>query len=148
MPRQALLVAVAAAVLCATTATAISTTGAAASTTPLNVLMIAIDDLRTEISAYLEGAHMHTPHMQALAQDSVVFERAYVQVALCSPSRTALLTSRRADTTRVWIISPEQYWRNRGCNATTLPQTFKEGGYGTVAGAGKIFHGVCRLCPC
>ena len=48
---------------------------------PLNVLLIAVDDLRTEISPYPEGAHMHTPNLERLANRSVVFERAYVQVA-------------------------------------------------------------------
>eukprot|EP00937_MAST-01D_sp_MAST-1D-sp2_P005943 g5943.t1 len=106
---------------------------------PLNVLLIAVDDLRTEMTPYPEGAHMHTPNLQRLANRSVVFERAYVQVAVCMPSRTALLTSRRPDTSRSWTIEPDQYWRKSGGNFSTLPQTFKERGYWTC-GMGKIFH--------
>ena len=87
---------------------------------PLNVLLIAVDDLRTEISPYPEGAHMHTPNLERLAARSVVFERAYVQVAVCMPSRTALLTSRRPDTSRSWTIEPDQYWRKSGGNFSTL----------------------------
>jgi len=105
----------------------------------LNVLMISIDDLRTEISVYPEGAHVHTPNMQQLATRSLVFDRAYVQVAVCMPSRTALLTSRRPDTSRSWTIEPDQYWRKSGGNFTTLPQAFKEAGY-FVCGMGKVFH--------
>ena len=63
-----------------------------------------------------------TPNMDALAAKSVRFDNAYVAVAWCSPSRTALLTSRRPDTTRTWSVVPEEYWRERGGNFTTLPQ--------------------------
>lgn len=104
----------------------------------LNVLMISVDDLRTELSVYPEGAHMHTPNVARLASRGVVFERAYVAVALCMPSRTALLTSRRPDTSRSWTIEADQYFRvSGGRNFTTLPQLFKEKGYLTV-GMGKV----------
>lgn len=106
---------------------------------PMNVLMIAIDDLRTEISAYPEGAHVHTPNIAKLAERSVVFERAYVSVALCMPSRTALLTSRRPDVSRCWTIEADQYFRRSGGNFTTLPQIFKNNGFRAI-GMGKIFH--------
>jgi hypothetical protein len=82
---------------------------------------------------------MHTPHIDALAADSVTFTGAYVAVAWCSPSRTALLTSRRPDTSRTWSVNPAEYWRQRGGNFTTLPQLFKEAGFQTL-GVGKIFH--------
>lgn len=55
-----------------------------------NVLFLASDDMRPEISPY--GAHyMHTPNMQSLADDGFVFRRMYVQQALCAPSRTVML---------------------------------------------------------
>jgi iduronate 2-sulfatase len=107
-----------------------------------NVLMFAVDDLRSQLSIYPEGgAYMHTPNMERLAQRSVVFERAYVAVALCMPSRTALLTSRRPDTSRSWTIEADQWFRQNdtGAGWTTLPQAFKESGYLTL-GMGKIFH--------
>jgi len=105
-----------------------------------SVLMLPVDDLRTQLSVYEEGgAFMHTPNFERIAKRSVVFERAYVQVALCMPSRTSLLTSRRPDTTRSWTIEPDQYWRRSGGNFTTLPQHFKDSGYLTI-GMGKVFH--------
>ena len=93
---------------------------------PYDVLMIAVDDLRTELSIYPEGASvpMHTPNIERIAERGLVFERAYVQVALCMPSRTSLLTSRRPDTSRSWTIEADQYWRKSGGNFTTLPQHF------------------------
>ena len=73
--------------------------------------VIAIDDMRPEMTPY-GHTHMHTPHLQKLADRSVVFSRAYVSVALCMPSRTALLTSRRPDTTRNWQISQQEFFRD------------------------------------
>ena len=35
---------------------------------------------------------MHTPNLDALANQSLLLKRAYVQQAVCSPSRTSLLT--------------------------------------------------------
>jgi arylsulfatase A-like enzyme len=79
----------------------------------MNVLMIAIDDLRPESSAY-GHTHMHTPNMQKLADRSTLFTRAYVQVALCMPSRNALLFSRRPDTAQAWEIADTQFPRRCG----------------------------------
>lgn len=84
---------------------------------------------------------MHTPNMDRIAKQSMVFERAYVMVALCMPSRTSLLTSRRPDTSRSWTIETDQYWRLSAPegNFTTMPERFKAEGYLTM-GMGKIFH--------
>ena len=45
-----------------------------------------------------------------LAATGTTFLRAYCQVALCSPSRTSLLTGLRPDMTKVWVIGP--YFRH------------------------------------
>jgi arylsulfatase A-like enzyme len=102
------------------------------------VLLIVADDMRPELGCY-GCAHMKTPHIDALAADAVTFTAAYVAVAWCSPSRTALLVSRRPDTSRTWSVSPSEYWRQRGGNFTTLPQLFKSQGFETL-GCGKVFH--------
>ena len=104
-----------------------------------NVLFIAVDDLRTELGAY-GHSQVVTPNFDSLASKSLVFERAYCQVAVCSPSRTSLLTGRRPDTNHVWrnLADETGYWREY-TNATTIPQYFKENDYITV-GMGKVFH--------
>ncbi|XP_065190341.1 iduronate 2-sulfatase-like isoform X2 [Sycon ciliatum] len=102
-----------------------------------NVLFFAIDDLRPDLGAY--GADfVISPNIDKLAKRSLLFERAYCQVSFCSPSRTSLLTGRRPDTTHVWQISGQEYWR-QVVNATSLPQYFKQNGYVTI-GMGKVFH--------
>ena len=109
----------------------------------LNVLFLASDDMRPDLGCYMNShpafrsPPIHTPNLDKLAQKSVLFERAYAQQALCSPSRTSLLTGRRPDTTRVTDLVT--YFRKFGGNFTTIPQFFKDQGYYTVGG-GKIFH--------
>ena len=102
-----------------------------------NVLFLAVDDLRPELGAY-GSTIVKSPNLDALASKSMVFERAYCQIAVCSPSRASLLTGRRPDTNHVWEIAPDEYWRQY-TNATSIPQYFKENGYISI-GMGKIFH--------
>ena len=84
--------------------------------------------------------YMNTPNLQSLADDGYTFRRTYVQQALCAPSRTALLTSRRPDSSRVWTIGP--YFRDTtGKDYTTLPQFFKQHGYRAI-GHGKVHLGL------
>ena len=109
-----------------------------------NVLFLVSDDLRPELGCYNgpdapAPVHpsMHTPNLDKLAARSLLLKRAYVQEALCAPSRASFLTARRPDTTHVYQGVP--YWRIVGGNFTTLPQYFKQNGYIT-AGLGKVFH--------
>ena len=102
-----------------------------------NILFFAVDDLRVELGAY-GHPQVKSPNVDELASKSLVFERAYCQVAVCSPSRASLLTGRRPDTNHVWRIAPDEYWRTF-TNATSIPQYFKENGYVSI-GMGKIFH--------
>ncbi len=102
-----------------------------------NVLFIAVDDLRPQLGVYGHSM-MKTPNIDRLASRSILFERAYCQIALCSPSRTSILTGRRPDTNHVWEIANDEYWRMY-TNATTIPQYFKENGYISI-GLGKVFH--------
>ena len=73
----------------------------AAKAQPKNVLYIVYDDLRPDLSAY-DVKFMDTPNIQKLADTGTVFERAYCQEAVCSPSRNSFATGRRPNTTAVW----------------------------------------------
>ena len=101
----------------------------------LNVVFIAIDDLRPEMGAY--GGVALTPHMDAFAKSAVLMNRNYVQIGVCSPSRTSLLTGRYPDSTRITDLW--HYFRDVGANSTTLPEAFRLAGYRTI-GSSKIFH--------
>ena len=102
-----------------------------------NVLFIAVDDLRTEFGAY--GAdYIHSPNLDRIAKRGVTFSNAYCQQAVCSPSRSSMLTGTRPDTTKVWDL--ETHFRKALPDVVTLPQHFKQNGY-FVQGMGKLFHG-------
>jgi arylsulfatase A-like enzyme len=101
-----------------------------------NVLFFAVDDLRPELGCYgVEG--IRSPNIDRLAKRGMLFRRAYVQQAVCSPSRTSLLTGARPDTTQVWDLVT--HFRKAMPDVVTLPQHFKQNGY-FVQGMGKIFH--------
>jgi len=79
----------------------IQVTVSTAKTKKKNVLYIVFDDLRPDLSIY--GVDfMSTPHIDALAKSSTVFDRAYCQQSVCSPSRNSFTTGRRPNTTKVW----------------------------------------------
>jgi iduronate 2-sulfatase len=103
----------------------------------LNVLFIAVDDLRPQTGCYGDPI-AKTPSIDRLASHGVVFTRAYCQQAVCSPSRTSLLTGRRPDTTRIYDL--QTHFRKNLPDVVTLPQYFKQHGYHTQ-GLSKIFHG-------
>jgi len=103
---------------------------------PLNVLFIAVDDLRPELGCY--GAmHMKTPNTDRIAASGLLFERAYCQVAVCNPSRSSVLSGTRPDTTGV--LDNQNFMRPNMPDVISLPQHFKNHGY-TSLSLGKIFH--------
>lgn len=57
----------------------------------LNILLITADDLGIQLSCYGDPI-AKTPHIDALAQQSVRFQTAYVSQASCSPSRSTMFT--------------------------------------------------------
>ena len=101
-----------------------------------NVLILSIDDLRPELGCY-GASHMVTPHIDALAQSATLFKSAYVQQAVCLPSRISLFTGMRPDSTGVHDLTTK--FRQTIPDAITIPQHFGSQGYETI-GMGKVYH--------
>ena len=102
----------------------------------MNVLFIASDDMRPELGCY--GAeHIHSPHLDRLAATGTTFTRAYCQQAVCSPSRSSLMTGLRPDTLRIWDLST--HFRDNVPDVVTVSQQFKQHGYHAER-LGKIYH--------
>ena len=101
-----------------------------------NVLLIVSDDMNAGAGFYGDPI-VKTPHLDALARRSVVFDRAYCQFPLCAPSRASFLSGRRPDKTGVWTLHIPT--RKYMPDVLMLPELFRRNGWYT-AGIGKIFH--------
>ena len=102
-----------------------------------NVLFIAVDDLRPELGCF-GCEHIHSPHLDTLASRGTVFLNAHCQQAVCSPSRTSLMTGLRPDSTKVWDLNT--HFRDHVPDVVTVSQHFKDHGYRSIS-MGKIYHG-------
>lgn len=101
-----------------------------------NILFIAADDLRPELGCYGSDIAI-TPHFDTLASEGLLFNKAYCQQAICSPSRASLMTGARPDT--IGVVENYTYFRDANPDIITLPQHFWANGYETVH-TGKIYH--------
>jgi iduronate 2-sulfatase len=101
-----------------------------------NILLICVDDLRPELNCYGAG-YIHSPNIDALARESIVFTRAYTQQAVCAPSRNTLMTGIRPDGLGIYDLGT--FFREKAPDVVTLPQHFMQHGY-QAEGMGKIYH--------
>jgi iduronate 2-sulfatase len=101
-----------------------------------NILFIAVDDMRPDLGCY-GNKIIRTPNIDRIAARGIVFNKAYCQQAVCSPSRTAIMTSLRPDVTKVWDL--DTHFRVAQPNCITLPEHFKANGYHCAA-LSKIYH--------
>ena len=109
-----------------------------------NVLFIAVDDLRPELGCY--GSNIaQSPHIDRLADRSVVFRQHFVQVPTCGASRYALLTGQSPARSGVTSGNAAAYQgrtafsQQETAAAQTMPELFRRNGYHTVL-IGKISH--------
>ena len=105
-----------------------------------NILIIGIDDLRTELNCY-GATHIHSPNIDRLASEGTLFERAYCQYAICGPSRSSMFTGLRPDTIRAY--NNKTHFRDTQPDAISLAEFFKINGYATY-GFGKVLHNTHR----
>jgi arylsulfatase A-like enzyme len=101
-----------------------------------NILFISVDDLRPQLGCYGDKL-IQSPNIDRIAARGIVFNKAYTQQAVCSPSRTAIMTGLRPDVTKVWDL--DTHFRPAQPDCITLPQHFKANGYQCEA-LSKIYH--------
>ncbi len=84
---------------------------------PPNVLLIIVDDLNVALGSYLDSApypqyaSAKTPNIDRLATQGILFERAYVQNPVCSPSRASFLSGLRPSSTDIY--GNATFWRDK-----------------------------------
>jgi len=104
---------------------------------PMNVLFIAVDDLRPEFETY--GAKPKTPNLNRLAKSGLRFDRAYCQQAVCGASRLSIMGGLYPTRTLEQTYHVDG-WRKRHPDLVTMNQHFGSNGFRTI-GLGKIYHG-------
>ncbi|WP_206313322.1 sulfatase-like hydrolase/transferase [Streptomyces coryli] len=67
-----------------------------------NILLICTDQQRFDAVQAYGNPEIHTPHLDRLAAQGVLFENAYVQSPVCGPSRGSLMTGRYVHSHGLW----------------------------------------------
>ncbi len=114
----------------------------AASDAP-NVVFISIDDMN-DWAGYLNNhPGTHTPNLDALAAESIDFQKAYCPAPMCLPARNAVMFGMQPDTANVYDHTPDSLneYRRWSPNTVSLLDHIWAAGYHTMS-AGKIFHDV------
>ena len=101
-----------------------------------NVLLITIDTLRADHVGAWGYPLPTTPNLDALAADSVVFERASAHASWTLPSLATLMTSLHTSTHGCWTFQDAL-----GQSFTTLAEILAEHGYATAAVVNHVFLG-------
>jgi len=99
----------------------------------MNVLYLLSDDMRASIGSYGVPS-LHTPNLDRLASSSLLFQHAYCQISVCSPSRQSFMTGLRPDNHKVF-----NFIDSNPVDTQAIPGHFRDHGYLTL-GLGKTFH--------
>ncbi len=100
------------------------------------------DDMRWDLLSSRGHQVLNTPNLDALASTGVVMENAFVPVAVCSPSRAAILTGKEPHL----ASAPRIVWRNNSFlqSQKTVAEHLQDAGY-TTAFVGKWHLGEGHL---
>ncbi|HHV09565.1 MAG TPA: sulfatase-like hydrolase/transferase [Clostridiales bacterium] len=109
---------------------------------PYNVLWICTDQQRGDTLGCYGNQYIHTPNLDRLAENGVLFEQAYCQNPTCTPSRASFLTGRYPRTTRC-----RQNGQRFKTDEKLISRIFNENGY--VCGlSGKLHLNPCAPTVC
>lgn len=103
-----------------------------------NVLWIAVDDFA--MTRWIEdycGLPLHTPNLDALYAQSVVFDNAVCIQTICSPSRAAICTGLTPAESMI-VMNDQDLTRMIDLRRTIQNRVMRAGAY--VWSSGKIFH--------
>ncbi len=100
-----------------------------------NVLVIMTDDQGWGDVSYIGTKDIHTPNIDQLASEGIVFNRFYANSSVCSPTRAAFLTGRYPPYVGVpGVIRTQEEisWGYLDPKAITLADMFSDNGYHTA----------------
>lgn len=104
------------------------------------IIFITIDDLNDYVG-FLDGyTGAVTPNLDALAAESVSYERAYCSSPACGSSRASFLFGEDPTVSGLYSNEQWQWWRSPAISQReSLPLRLNKAGY-TTLGFGKVFH--------
>jgi arylsulfatase A-like enzyme len=95
-----------------------------------NIIFIMTDDHSVKAVSAYDGALNETPHMDRLAREGMLFQRAFVGNAICGPSRAAMLTGKHSHKNgMIGNIGAETAFDG---SQQTFPKLMQEAGYQTA----------------
>ncbi len=112
-----------------------------------NIIFILADDLGYADIGATGATDIHTPHIDSLAKNGTTFVNAYAGSAICSPTRTAILTGQYPQRFRVGLDEPlrssdaKKYDLGIPKGQTTVASALRELGYETAL-VGKWHQGL------
>ena len=126
-------------VSCSSEQVAAVSENAADKSSPPNILLICIDDLRPELNSFGVD-YISSPHIDALAAQGRGFRRHYVQAPTCGASRYALLTGQYGGSSNAALFGrAEQQAKDPNALPSSMPAWFRQYGYTTIS-VGKVSH--------
>ncbi|MCK5367435.1 MAG: sulfatase-like hydrolase/transferase, partial [Cyclobacteriaceae bacterium] len=108
---------------------------------PPNVVLMLADDLGyNDLTCYRNSNHgqslefpptSQTPHIDKLAEEGIRFTDFYCGAAVCSPSRSALITGRNATRVGIYNWIPEESPMHMRASEITIAELLKKKSYNT-----------------
>ena len=96
-----------------------------------NIIFLMTDDQRWDNFGCYGKPEFKTEHIDRLAKDGVIFDKAYYAVSICMPSRATMMTGRHISSHKSGFTPPYDYTVGRGDFADSYPARLKAAGYRT-----------------
>ncbi|MCH1442131.1 MAG: sulfatase-like hydrolase/transferase, partial [Rubripirellula sp.] len=96
------------------------------SASPPHIVLVMADDQGWGQTGYYDHPVLKTPHLDAMAESGLRFDRFYAGAPVCSPTRASVLTGRAND--RTGVLSHGYALRRQ---EITLPAILAKAGYRT-----------------
>ncbi|WP_205860177.1 sulfatase-like hydrolase/transferase [Polaribacter sp. 20A6] len=96
-----------------------------------NIIFLMTDDQRWDNMGAYGKPEFNTPNIDKLANEGVVFDKAYYAVAICMPSRVTMMTGRYNSNHKVGFVAPTDYTLSQADFANGYPSILKKAGYRT-----------------
>ncbi|MHC4874165.1 MAG: sulfatase family protein [Planctomycetota bacterium] len=110
-----------------------------------NIVLMVSDDHGLDAGCY-GNTSIHTPNMDKLAEDGVVFTQAFCTTASCAASRSVILTGQYNHANGTYGHTHGKHHFSCHDNVVTLPKLLNDAGYFT-ARVGKQHYAPDRLFP-